>query len=358
MGRILGRVLATSTCVLIAFIAYSSQVFLFFPWYGSVISVDFLWAMVPFNILVAMIWWNYYLVVMTDPGRIPEGWQPHLVEGQSFEVKQGNGQLRYCRSCKVYKPPRSHHCRDCNKCTLRMDHHCPWVNNCIGHGNYASFMRFLFFVDCACAYHLVLFFRLVWDVVDYRYMYTPSTGTVVWGALNFATCVPVMCAVGLFSLYHFYLLATNTTTIEAWEKDKVAMLVRRGRIEKIKFPYNLGLVQNLRYVLGSSMLFWCLPTRSVQGDGLSYPVEAGTGEWHAHASGKERSSPLVPGYPPYPAYPPGAGAPGMGDNGYGYPYPDGHAVLENGTVTLHEDGQDAYARVRGRTEPGDAGEAV
>jgi len=108
--------------------------------------------------------------------------------------------------------------------------------------------------------------------------FSPTTWQVVWCALNFAACIPVLVAVGLFSLYHFYLLATNTTTIEAWEKDKVAMLVRRGRIEKIKFPYNLGVLQNIRYVLGSNPLVWCWPTLRVQGDGLSYPVEAGTEE--------------------------------------------------------------------------------
>ncbi|KZO96328.1 zf-DHHC-domain-containing protein [Calocera viscosa TUFC12733] len=347
MGRLLGRVLTTFTCLLIAFIAYSSQIFLFFPWYGSVVSVEFLWAIVPFNILVGLIWWNYYLVVVTDPGRIPAGWQPTTGEGQSFEVKQGNGQLRYCRTCKVYKPPRSHHCRDCGICTLRMDHHCPWVNNCVGHYNYASFVRFLFFVDVACAYHMTLFMRMVWDIVDYRgYMYSPSMSQVIWGVLNFAACVPVLVAVGLFSLYHFYLLATNTTTIEAWEKDKVAMLVRRGRIEKIKFPYNLGLLQNMRYVLGASPLRWCVPSRKVQGDGLSYPVEAGTGEWHAHA-GKERVSPLV-STPPYPPH----------ENGYGYTDGPANGVVENGTLALHGEGQDAYARPRGWGGEEDAGEAV
>lgn len=29
----------------------------------------------------------------------------------------------------------------------------------------------------------------------------------------------------------------NSTTIEGWEKDKVATLVRRGKIAEIKYPY-------------------------------------------------------------------------------------------------------------------------
>lgn len=55
--------------------------------------------------------------------------------------------------------------------------------------------------------------------------------------LNFATCAPVWVCVGMFSLYHTYLAMGNSTTIEGWEKDKVATLVRRGKIREIKYPY-------------------------------------------------------------------------------------------------------------------------
>ena len=39
------------------------------------------------------------------------------------------------------------------------------------------------------------------------------------------------------SVYHFYCISGNTTTIESWEKDKVATLIRRGKIRDVKFPY-------------------------------------------------------------------------------------------------------------------------
>lgn len=35
------------------------------------------------------------------------------------------------------------------------------------------------------------------------------------------------------SIYHFNALLKNTTTIEGWEKDKVATLVRRGKIQDV-----------------------------------------------------------------------------------------------------------------------------
>ena len=37
------------------------------------------------------------------------------------------------------------------------------------------------------------------------------------------------------SIYQFYSLAVNTTTIEAREKDKVATLVRRGKLSEVFF---------------------------------------------------------------------------------------------------------------------------
>jgi palmitoyltransferase len=65
----------------------------------------------------------------------------------------------------------------------------------------------------------------------------PSLTDVLSLIFNFAACVPVWICVGCFSLYHLYLAAGNSTTIEGWEKDKVATLVRRGKIREIKYPY-------------------------------------------------------------------------------------------------------------------------
>jgi hypothetical protein len=55
--------------------------------------------------------------------------------------------------------------------------------------------------------------------------------------LNYVCAVPVLVSVGLFTLYHLNALVRNTTTIERWEKDKAATLVRRGTLREIKFPY-------------------------------------------------------------------------------------------------------------------------
>lgn len=56
------------------------------------------------------------------------------------------------------------------------------------------------------------------------------------------------------SMYHFYCLATNTTTIEGWEKDKVATLVRRGKIHEVRKKSILRNSVSLNQFLGQISL--------------------------------------------------------------------------------------------------------
>jgi len=94
---------------------------------------------------------------------------------------------------------------------------------------------------------------------------------LVFIILNFVACVPVLVSVGAFSLYHFNGLMSNTTTIEGWEKDKVATMVRRGKIREVKFPYNIGRRRNIESVLGQNPWLWCWPT-TTPGTGLKYKL--------------------------------------------------------------------------------------
>ncbi|KAK7695072.1 hypothetical protein QCA50_002262 [Cerrena zonata] len=286
MGRLTGRLFVGFTTCLISFIAYSPQIFVIWPWYGRALSIQLLTLLVPFNALVGMLLWNYYLCVTTNPGQVPRGWHPES-DDDAIEVKKLTKGPRFCRTCECYKPPRAHHCRQCKRCVLRMDHHCPWVNNCVGHFNYGHFIRFLFYVDLACAYHFMMVTRRVLSYARGNFWDEPDTTELIFIILNYATCVPVLLAVGGFSIYHFWCLSGNTTTIEGWEKDKAATLLRRGKIREIKFPYNLGTRRNIESVLGKSPVWWCWPTVP-PGSGLRYPLAEGHSEWiELYKSGHE-----------------------------------------------------------------------
>ncbi|KAH7886071.1 DHHC palmitoyltransferase-domain-containing protein [Phlebopus sp. FC_14] len=282
MHPFIERLIISFVLLLICFPVLTSQAFIVWPWYGREWTGGLLALLLPFNVLALMLLWNYYLCVVTDPGRVPTGWEPDTSSVDGYEVKKLTGGPRYCRTCENFKPPRSHHCRQCNRCILRMDHHCPWINNCVGHFNHGHFIRFLFYVDLTCSYHLSMVTRRVLDTLGRRYYDDPSSLELIFIIMNYVFCVPVLLAVGAFSLYHFHGLLNNTTTIEGWEKDKAAMLKRRGKFQEVKFPYNLGAWRNVTSVLGDNPLLWCWPAIP-PGTGLKYQLSMGDGTNTQHS---------------------------------------------------------------------------
>lgn len=51
--------------------------------------------------------------------------------------------VKFCYTCKKFKPPLAVHCSKCRECCLRFDHHCSWLKTCIGRENYRLFIAFL-----------------------------------------------------------------------------------------------------------------------------------------------------------------------------------------------------------------------
>uniref|UniRef100_A0A7S3QRG9 S-acyltransferase n=1 Tax=Dunaliella tertiolecta TaxID=3047 RepID=A0A7S3QRG9_DUNTE len=61
---------------------------------------------------------------------------------------------KYCATCNIWRPPRSHHCNYCNGCIEKFDHHCGVVGNCVAKNNHRFFASFMVCGQIGCALFL------------------------------------------------------------------------------------------------------------------------------------------------------------------------------------------------------------
>jgi len=213
---------------------------------------------------------SYYNGIFTDPGHIPEEWKEVPTDPATGRIyllierkKTQPNSLRYCSKEQKYKPDRAHYSREMNRNCLRMDHHCPWLGNTVGHYNHKYF--YLFILYSATAINMTS-----WSMIPALVGHTFNAGQTVIMVQGFFLSSIITSCLTPFFCFHSWLLSKNLTTIEYCEK--------RGSNENYESPYDVGILGNIRSVMGDAWYLWLVPVGSPPGDGISWQMRPGFAE--------------------------------------------------------------------------------
>ncbi|PXF41387.1 Protein S-acyltransferase 8 [Gracilariopsis chorda] len=222
---------------LLALAIFSAEVAVSFPFLLTNHSIVAVPLLVLLAVSFAVTVWSAYLCSTTDPGIVPRSatLPPSIiafpnVRERSVIYRGRQIILRFCDTCRVWRPPRSSHCATCNNCVRRFDHHCPWLGNDIGLRNYRSYFTFVVFATLSAAVAITTSVLTVhWTTAHFRAEYpTESYAASIRRSLGFKAtsvnlviillCFLALLFTGGLTGFHLYLMSNNITTAERFKK--------------------------------------------------------------------------------------------------------------------------------------------
>jgi len=131
--------------------------------------------------LLIVLWTLFISIIISDPGilprhisaiaglvsdtlAVPSNWGLGLSQIQRQNqptvrvmIKQNGAidstslpvSVKFCITCRIWRPPGTHHCGTCNTCVAGFDHHCDFLGKCIGAGNMKLFILLLWTASVA-----------------------------------------------------------------------------------------------------------------------------------------------------------------------------------------------------------------
>lgn len=243
--------------------------------------------------LLQAIWMHPGLTALGNPDAEKQdvGWKG--IEKYDAFVCDYEGNPQWCDKCHNWKPDRAHHCRELNRCVRRMDHFCPWAGGIISEGTHKFFIQFLFY---GALYTTFSWIPVAIFLSERIRLLGSKPG--IWIAMLPLCGIFMIFAVTMFFMT-FWNQSINYTTIETLQRGSVHNIAMRtirrdpsshssrrnsstrmdrekpNVLREIKLddgreyvvfqtqplvnPWDIGSMENLRSIMGNSLLQWFLP---------------------------------------------------------------------------------------------------